>query len=192
MPFLFLISSIMCHAQDIIVKTNGQKVYGKVLEVDTSRVYYIISDTSTKISLSKSEVREIRYSAAGSDYKGALTIGFLDGGGSLIGFDCERLISKSVGIQLGFGAIGFGFGLNKHFKPTVRSSFLSLQYWHQGLANSYTQSLIGPSIVVRNNTWFTFQIGLGYALGKGPAWPENKTQSPIMLTYAIGAYFPSH
>lgn len=181
----------MCHAQDIIVKTNGQKVYGKVIEVDTSRVYYIMSDTGTKTFLSKSEVSEIRYSIDGSDYKGALTIGILEGGGSLIGFDCERLISKSVGFQLGFGAIGFGFGLNKHFKPTVRSSFLSLQYWHQGFANTYTQSLIGPSLVVRSKTWFTFQLGLGYALGKGPAWPENRSQSPIMLTYAIGAYFPS-
>jgi hypothetical protein len=189
--FILLISSIPGHAQDIIIRTDGQKVFCKVLESDSVRVYFILNSRNLKTFLSKSEISEIQIGKPAPDYQGALTLGFMEGGASLLGFDCERMISKSVSFQLGAGVIGFGLGINKHFKPNIRSSFVSLQYWHQGFGNSYTQSMIGPCVVVRSNTWFTFQVGVGYALGKGPAWPENKSQSPIMLTYAVGIYFPS-
>jgi hypothetical protein len=120
----------------------------------------------------------------------SITVGILQGGGSLVGFDFEAIGNKQIGFQVGSGFMGFGAGINYHFKPTIRSSFLSLQYWHQGLADSYTQSLIGPSYVFRARKLLTFQAGLAYALDKGPAWPENTEQSPIMLMYAIGLYFP--
>ena len=118
------------------------------------------------------------------------TFGILQGGGSLIGADLEVLAFNRVGIQAGAGFVGFGAGLNIHLKPTIRSSFVSLAYWHQGVGDSYTQSLLGPSFVYRGKKWFTAQLGLGFALEKGPKWDVNKTQPPVMLLYSIGAYIP--
>lgn len=120
----------------------------------------------------------------------SITIGILQGGGSLVGADFEALLSKQMGIQIGAGFVGYGAGINYHFKPSIRSSFISLQYWHQGFGTSYTQSLVGPTYVFRGKKWFTAQIGLGYVLGYGPAWPANATKSPVILMYSIGAYFP--
>jgi hypothetical protein len=118
------------------------------------------------------------------------TIGILQGGGSLIGTDLEVLVFDRIGIQVGGGLVGFGGALNIHLKPNIRTSFISLTYWHQGVGDSYTQSAFGPTFVYRGKKWFTAQLGLGYTLEKGPAWPEDKTQPQVMLLYSIGAYFP--
>jgi len=122
--------------------------------------------------------------------RNSITIGFLQGGGSIVGADFETLLSKQFGVQVGAGLIGFGAGINYHLYPTINSSFISLQYWHQGVGNSHTQSLLGPNFVFRGKKWFTAQIGLGFALDKGPAWPSSMQQPPVMLMYSIGAYFP--
>lgn len=120
----------------------------------------------------------------------ALTVGILQGGGSLIGADLEFLISKSVGFQLGAGFRGYGAGVNFHFQPTIRSSFVSLAYWHQGIGESHSQTVMGPTFVYRSKKWFTAQLGLGAPLERGPAWPSEIDQPPVILMYSIGAYFP--
>lgn len=123
------------------------------------------------------------------NYKGAVTIGVLQGGGSLIGLDIEKLLIKNVGLQLGLGMIGFGGGINFHFKPAIKSPFITIGYWHQGIGKSFTQDIIGMTYVYRAKKWFTFQIGGGFPLSKGPAYPESIEQPPFMLLYSIGAYF---
>jgi len=120
----------------------------------------------------------------------SLTFGILQGGGSLIGADLEFLVGKKFGIQLGGGFLGYGAGLNYHFKPSIRSSFISFQYWHQGIGDSFTQSAVGPNFVFRGKKWFTFQIGLGFRLKEGPNFPFNRGGEPILLLYSIGAYTP--
>ncbi len=120
----------------------------------------------------------------------SLTVGILQGGGSLVGFDYERLLSKRFGVQVGLGYIGYGAGINFHLQPTVRSSFISLQYWHQGIGEKFAQSLVGPNFVFRGKKWFTCQLGLGVPLKKGPNFPEGKDQPPVMLMYSIGGYIP--
>ena len=119
-----------------------------------------------------------------------ITIGVLQGGGCLIGADFEILLSRQFGFQIGGGFVGFGGGFNFHFKPTVRSSFLSLQYWHQGVGESFAQNAIGGTYVFRGKKWLTFQIGIGFPLEKGRAMPEDYEQPPAMLLYSIGAYIP--
>lgn len=199
---VFLTAPFFSYAQDIIVKTNGQMIKCKVSDVDSSRVYFVLTRGEIKTSIARSDVKEIKYNTEIPDkavikplnetgeFKRAVTIGVLEGGGSFVGFDYEMMLTKSAGVQFGAGIIGYGIGINQHFKRTIRSSFLSLQYWHQGLYNSHTQSLIGPNIVFRDKRWFTCQIGFGIALDKGPAWDENTTKPPVMLTYAIGGYIP--
>lgn len=127
---------------------------------------------------------------APTEKRNSVTVGILQGGGSLIGADIEFMLTDKFGIQLGAGLIGFGGGLNYHLKPSIRSSFISLQYWNQGVGDSFTQSVIGPNFVYRSKKWFTAQIGLGFPLQIGPAAPTYFKQPPAMLMYSVGAYFP--
>ncbi|MFV0501953.1 MAG: hypothetical protein ACK5MH_10220 [Bacteroidales bacterium] len=46
--------------------------------------------------------------------RNCITIGFLQGGGSLIGADFEFLLTDRFGIQFGAGIVGFGGGINYH------------------------------------------------------------------------------
>ena len=123
--------------------------------------------------------------------KVAVTLGILQGGGSLVGGDFEFLVSDRIGLQVGAGVIGFGAAINYHLKPSIRSSFITLQYWHQGVNETYAQSVLGPAFVFRAKKLFTASLGLGFALEEGPGWPEDKLeQPPVMLTYSIGIYLP--
>lgn len=123
--------------------------------------------------------------------RAAATIGLLQGGGSLFGADLEVLVSDRLGLQVGAGLVGVGAAVNYHLKPSISSSMISLLYWHQGLGDSYTQSLLGPSFVFRARKLFTASLGLGFALEKGPNWDDEKLeQPPVMLTYSIGIYLP--
>ena len=122
--------------------------------------------------------------------RAALTFGFLQGGGSLAGADLEFMGSRNIGFQIGVGYIGFGAGLNYHFKPNIRSSFVSLMYWNQGIGDTFTQNVIGLNYVYRGKRWLTFQIGLGKPLSEGPALPYNFDQPNFMAMYAIGIYKP--
>jgi hypothetical protein len=199
---ILLTSTLSLFGQDVITKTNGKKIYCKVIDVDSTHVYYNQNQDLFRYKIKRAEVREIQYGESFFDSSGAssgpvlngarnsITIGVLEGGGSLIGFDMEFMVTKSAGIQFGAGIVGFGGSLNIHLKPTIRSTYISLQYWHQGYGDSYTQSLIGPSFVFRARKIFTAQIGFGFALETGPAWPSDVTQPPVELTYAIGVYFP--
>jgi len=119
-----------------------------------------------------------------------VTIGVLNGGGSLFGVDLEFLTTKRVAFQIGAGIVGYGAGLNYHLKPKIRSSFISIQYWNQGFDESFTQNIIGPSYVYRSQKGFTFQLGIGKTLDKGPAYPDNTPQPPIALLYSVGWSFP--
>lgn len=119
-----------------------------------------------------------------------VTVGVLQGGGALVGADFEFLISNRVGFQAGIGLVAFGAAINYHIKPSIRSSFISFNYWNQGIGSSFAQNAVGASFVFRGKRWFTAQIGLGVPLEKGPAMPEDYEQPPIMLLYSIGAYIP--
>lgn len=120
----------------------------------------------------------------------AATFGILQGGGALVGVDLEVLATNRFGIQAGAGLVAFGAGLNYHLKPGIRSSFISLQYWNQGMGSRFVQSAVGPSFVYRGKKWFTCQLGLGKTIKKGPQFPADKEFPPIMLLYSIGAYVP--
>lgn len=119
-----------------------------------------------------------------------ITVGILNGGGSLIGVDLEFLIYNKLSAQIGAGLIGFGAGINWHFKPTLQSSFVSLQYYNQGIGDNFVQKAIGPAFVFRAKRLFTFQFGWASILERGPAYPTNIAKQDFMLTYAVGIYKP--
>lgn len=118
-----------------------------------------------------------------------MSIGFLNGGGGLIGADLEILMNDRVGIQLGAGIISYGAALNYHLKPGIRSSFVSLQYLNQGTGQGFVQNALGPSFGYRGKKWFTYQVGIAKILSTGPAFPITMEKPVVMFTYSIGAYF---
>jgi len=122
--------------------------------------------------------------------RAAITVGFLQGGGSLIGADFEYLVAPKLGLQIGAGYIGFGGGINYHFKPAINSSFVSLAYWHQGIGESFAQDVIGGVFTFRARKLLSASLGLGIPLSRGPALDDDFEQPPVMLFYSIGIYFP--
>ncbi len=120
--------------------------------------------------------------------RNCITIGIMQGGGSMIGVDMEFLLIDKLGAQIGAGIVGFGGGLNYHFKPTLRSSFMSLGYWHQGFEESFTQNAVGLTWVFRGKKWFTFQIGAGIPIEQSDEMEDKYGDSPFMLLYSIGVY----
>lgn len=118
----------------------------------------------------------------------ATNIGVFFGGGSLVGTDLEIMATNRFGVQLGVGLIGYGAGLNLHLRPTIRSPYLSLQYYNQGTGASLTNRAVAVNYVYRGRKWFAFQVGLAKTLEKGPAWPSTMQYPDVMLTYALGFY----
>lgn len=190
-------------AQDVIVRTNGTIINCKVVSEDSTTVHINtkVHKKTVETHIQKADIQKIIYGEGSNNSSQedsskipfsntALTIGLLEGGGSLIGVDCEFLVYKNIGFQLGIGAVGYGAGLNIHFKPTTQSSFISFMYWHQGLGDSFTQSSFGPAYIFRARKLFTAQIGIAKTLEKGPGYPEDMDFPPVMLTYAIGIYLP--
>lgn len=198
---LVLFISLCAYSQDLIITHSGQRIKCNITGEDSSRYYITIIEHNNNLdtSIKKSSVKNIQYGAVPdnyftnamtSDYLNCGTFGVLQGGGGLVGMDLEFKVSDRVALQAGAGLVSFGGGINFHFRPTLRSSFIALQYWHQGVGESFTQSLVGPSLVYRGPRWLTAQIGIGFTLDNGPAWPEDQEIMPAILTYAIGAYFP--
>ena len=190
-------------AQDLIVRADDVRISCKVTKIDSSDVIFNIKIGKKVVerSIKKNLVREIKYNVSALDNAGNeeklhrsatsyITLGFLEGGGSLFGVDIEVLLVDYLGIQVGAGLLGYGAGLNFHVKPSVSNTFFSFQYWHQGIGASHTQTLFGPNLVFRGKKWFTAQIGYGFRIQKGPAYPAFLKESSGNLTYAIGAYIP--
>jgi hypothetical protein len=213
---LFIATAFSTFSQDLIVRRNGDKIPCKVTGVDSLNVYFSLIRNGNEIatSIEKNKVEDIRYNASlenkitreskptstsrdnrqnkevyKSESSRCTTIGILQGGGSLVGFDVEFLVSKKLGVQAGVGFLGFGAGLNYHFAPHIKSSFVSLQYWHQGVGTGYVQSLIGPSYVYRHPKGITAQLGIAALVETGPNYTLSK-KPDAMLIYSIGWYIP--
>lgn len=137
---------------------------------------------------SQDQAAETKARKADSEKRAAVTMGFLQGGGSLIGADIEFLLTDRMGFQIGGGFIGFGGGLNLHFKPSTVSSFMSLQIWNQGIGDKFAQRVLSLNYVFRAKKILQCQIGLGRILETGRSYDGG--DSDIILTYAIGLYKP--
>lgn len=148
---------------------------------------------AASISFSQLETDEPEKEA--NVYKNSVTIGLLQGGGSLVGIDYERMVSKNVGLQIGAGYLGFGAGINFHLKPTVQSSAISIAFWNQGLTGSNLgQRVIGSTYLFRSKVGFTAQLGLGYVLELGQRmkdyYADKNVKAPnVILLYSLGWYF---
>jgi hypothetical protein len=123
----------------------------------------------------------------------AISVGFMMGGGSLLGADFEYILpSTRFGLQVGLGISSIGGGLNYHLKDGANSSFVSLQYFHQGFGDNHIASWIGPMFIYRAKKLLQVGIGLGSLVDKGPVWyklDEKQQEVSASLLYSIGLYF---
>ena len=125
------------------------------------------------------------------------TIGLLNGGGSLIGVDVEKMISKKVGIQVGAGIVGSSIALNYHPKGHVLSSAYSLAYWNQRGFNDFSIQYVGITRIFKNKSkGLTYQLGLGYLLPMDASAEEefkrllDVEEIPVVAAlYSIGFMF---
>lgn len=125
--------------------------------------------------------------------KSVLDIGFMVGGGGLIGADLEFLVAPKVGLQIGLGLESFSGGIHYHLKPRINSSSLSVQYWKQGFGNNYYASYVGPIFTFRPRKIFRASLGLGYIVDEGNGirefFEEKNARTSMVLLYSIGFYF---
>ena len=119
----------------------------------------------------------------------AITLGFLHGGGGLVGMDLEVLVHKYIGIEVGAGVVSYGGSLNIHPKGGIRSSAIRINYWHQGIGDTYVQALLGPAFQYRSKGGFTANLGLAARIEEGPAITEKLQKTEAVLTYGVGYYF---
>ncbi len=110
------------------------------------------------------------------------------GGGGLLGADIEALVLPHVSCQMGVGRSSFGAALNYHFRPEIKSPFLSLQYWQLGRAANHIATYMGPMFIYRNSSIFQAGIGYGYVVDKGAANRQPDKNFALMLQ--LGLCFP--
>lgn len=200
--FFFLLLSIAVSGQDIVETNSGERLNGYITKEDPSSVYLKLKRDTTSIDtiISRDDIRNVRLnvgfddSRPGSHAKTAISIGAGLGSSTIAGVDFEYMLSKKIGIQAGAGYMGAGAGINYHFFPSIRSSYISLQYWYRGFGNDedhgHRVSLVGPAIAYRAKSWFTMQVGAGYILEKGPAYGDTGRDFKFGLTAGVGIYFP--
>jgi hypothetical protein len=127
--------------------------------------------------------------------KNAITIGILQGGGGLVGFDYEKLIIDNIGIQIGAGLISVEGGLTIHFQNTTKSDAIWIGAWNQGIPGD-TNSICytGVSYIFRTRKWFTAQLGFAYIPYIGDKAKDtlgssfNSEKTKFALLYSIGWY----
>ena len=135
------------------------------------------------------EVKQLDTKSVWRTESTSISLGFLMGGGSLVGADIEVLVFKNIGIQVGAGIGSFGGGINYHFRPYINTQFVSFQYFHQGFGDSHYASYFGPMYVFRAKKYFQAGIGMGAVLTKGPNWDYDNDVS-MSLIFNIGLYIP--
>jgi hypothetical protein len=205
--FILLLIPLLVFCEDMILLKSGEKIFCTVLSEDSTGTieYEVYKNKRVRNEkINRNQISIIKYGInktqtndntstnsnlnKDSSKTSCMTIGILCGGGSLIGIDLEKKISKYVSIQLGGGFVGFGAAINVHTNSLITSNYFSFGYWHQGIGTSFTQDLIGPSYVYRAN-WLALQLGAGIILSRGPAYPSNMSKPAVILTYSAGVFF---
>ncbi|MGE5478900.1 MAG: hypothetical protein ACM3U1_00575 [Chloroflexota bacterium] len=207
----FFIFSFFAYSQDMVIKNSGERILCKIEKEDSLNIYITITKKGREplsAVISKSDIKVFEYDyeppaqlvtvdgvqpvyqPTYRQYGSLVSIGILHGGGSLIGADIELPVGDNYGLQAGAGYLGFGAAFNYHFKPTIRSSCISLQYLHQGIRglDDYLLECVGPSYIYRADSWFTCQVGLAYIINQDVKRRKEFDNMKWALTFAIGAY----
>lgn len=200
--FALLLMVVGVSAQDVVETNSGERYNAYITKEDSTSIGFTFSRDGQKVDtvIPRADIYNFRYSVMAdttiADYysKSAFSVGVFLGGATFAGVEYEYMIGENFGVQAGVGYSGFSGGINYHFFPTIRSTYLSFQYTCKGIGNTdedwgYRNTLIGPAIVYRGKKWLTFNVGAGYVLDKGPAYTDNE-DIKVRLTAGLGIYFP--
>jgi len=153
----------------------------------------ILLSTTSLMYGQHADSQNVEENAVAEPQKFAVNVGFLMGGGSLIGLDLEFMIPRTrIGIQAGAGITSFGGGINYHLKDGINSPFVSVQYFYQGFGENHFASWLGPMFIYRTKRWFQGGIGLGSVLEKGQKWyvqSEKSQKVSASLLFHVGVFF---
>ena len=137
--------------------------------------------------------------ASDNKYEGVIstnTVGFLQGGGGLIGVDHERMLSDHWGASAGIGIFSFGFAIHYHIEPSLVSNSIALVYWNQGLEETMSARYLGLTYVFRSKTsGWSGQLGLGSVLYRSKKLQEELERTlgsdlpSVVALYSIGYMF---
>lgn len=122
--------------------------------------------------------------------KTVIVLGYGSGGGSIVGADIETLLTGRLGFMAGAGFIGANVGFNFHLKPKIRSPYLSVQLWQNGLSYAHIYTSVGPYLGVRLFNFLNVEAGVGYILATGDNATQAVLDSDIALGLKVGAFFP--
>lgn len=191
-------------AQDIVVDNYGNRYNCYITQEDSMSVSFRFNKGEAVVDtvIQRENIFNYRYNVTLDtnepkfQAKNCLTFGICAGGSSIVGMEYERKLSKHWGVQVGAGVAGASAGINVHFLPSLRSSYVSAQCWLTGFGNNDNwmgrKSIIaGPSITWRSRSWFTGTVGFGYIIKKGPAFSDDAPDNiPFGLKFSIGGYLP--
>ncbi len=137
--------------------------------------------------------------ASDNKYQGATstnTVGFLQGGGGLIGVDYEQMVSDRWGVSVGIGLPSYGASIHYHIEPSIVSNSIALSYWNQGFEESESSRYLGLTYVFRSKTsGWSGQVGLGSVLFRGTTAKEDleaifgSDLPSVIALYSIGYMF---
>ena len=210
---LMTFSTFRVKSQDLLVLQSGDSINCKINSMDDGLIKFTRNDGGEVKNSVVSQDMIIAFTknfyGVEDDYvsdnstntpsssenldRSMITVGFLHGGGSLVGIDVEFLPAPHFGIQAGLGLLGYGGALHYHLKRKINSSSVALNYWHQGIGPGYVQSVIGPTFVFRAKKLLTLQLGIGGIIEEGPFFEEaykNRTEPDVILMFSVGLHFP--
>src|SRR6218665_3600051 len=124
---VFLLTACTLSAQDLIVRKDSTRIEANIYRVNTKAIYfkywsrgqladayieqenvsyYIMHYRRNPEYVESGKLPQPDHKQHFRDYyKSCLTVGILQGGGSLVGVDFEFLLTNGVGIQLGAGIV---------------------------------------------------------------------------------------
>lgn len=207
--FFGLLGVFDSFAQDLVVDIFGNKYEGKIIS-DTEEevtIQHVSGGEWVTTRVERDNLFNHRYNVTldkkmkGVDDHHAFTVGLFAGGSTLVGMEYEYYIDKGWGVQAGVGVMGASAGVNYHFFSSIRSSYVSLQYWYTGFIGSrslyplnktwawgYRTMMVGPSVTYRHKSWFTGTFGIGYIVDRGVAY-KAPLNIPVGFKLSLGAYF---
>jgi hypothetical protein len=170
---------------------SGKSFKAKLLRVTDDEIVLVEVNRIKIDTLVVPKFKLLKYEeVTPNDHTPIFDIGFLKGGGSIIGMDVEIPIGIGAGVYFGAGYKGFGSGINFYFErdpnKTHKGYGLSTGYIHQGWGDSFAGSMVGASLFYKMRKGISLDLGLSRLISIGNF---NYYGKEYVITYSAGLRF---